>query len=93
MVSVKPSGDDVYRNLSPLPLQIEGFRRQIQWAIDDGLPSVICDRDTHRDSMRICRERDEEKKKIARVKGAPKEGVEPKASRTALEFCRMGNSE
>jgi Tat protein secretion system quality control protein TatD with DNase activity len=94
MDNVNASGDDAYRNLSPPPLQIEGFRRQIQWAMDFGLPSVIRDRDARRDCMRIPREeRRGEGEGIAQVKGVPEEEISQKTPWTALELFRMEKGE
>ena len=94
MDNVNASGDDVCRNLSPLPLQIEGFRRQIQWAMDFGLSSVTRDRDARRDCMRMNEEeRRGEDEGMAQAKGFPVEEIPQETLRTALELLRMEKGE
>jgi TatD DNase family protein len=47
---------DYYRNLSKKDVQQHWFRRQIQLALELGLPIVIHDRDANDDVMRILKE-------------------------------------
>ena len=49
-------GLDYYRNLSKKDVQQHWFRRQIQLALELGLPIVIHDRDANDDVMRILKE-------------------------------------
>ena len=49
---------DFYRDLSPRPLQREAFQRQIEMALELGLPLVIHDRQAHEEVAGILQDMD-----------------------------------
>ena len=53
VVAVGEIGLDYFRDLSPREEQIEAFRRQLELAVEQGLPVVIHDRDAHDDVAEI----------------------------------------
>ncbi len=57
-VAVGECGLDFYRDRSPRPLQREAFSRQVELALELGLPLVIHDREAHAEVLGILREQD-----------------------------------
>jgi len=57
-VAVGECGLDFYRDRSPRPRQREAFSRQVELALDLGLPLVIHDREAHTEVLGILREQD-----------------------------------
>lgn len=53
IVAVGEIGLDYYRNLSPKDIQIEVFKRQIEFAIDMNLPIIIHERESFYDLINI----------------------------------------
>ncbi|ADG80991.1 TatD family hydrolase [Thermincola potens] len=56
VVAIGEIGLDYYRDLSPRELQQERFRKQIELAIEVGLPIIVHDREAHGDTMAILKE-------------------------------------
>jgi TatD DNase family protein len=55
VVAIGECGLDYYRDLSPRNLQRSAFERQIEIAIDSGLPLFLHQRDAHKDFLAILR--------------------------------------
>lgn len=53
ILAIGEIGLDFYRNLSPKEIQIEVFKKQIEFAIDLGLPIIIHERDSFWDTVEI----------------------------------------
>jgi TatD DNase family protein len=53
VVAVGEIGLDYFRDLSPRPVQVEAFRRQIELAWEMSLPIVVHDRDAHDEVLAV----------------------------------------
>ncbi len=56
VVAIGEAGLDFYRDLSPRPVQRDVFRRQVELALELGLPLIVHDRDAHDETLDILRE-------------------------------------
>lgn len=56
VVALGEMGLDYYRNLSPRDMQKEMFRKQIELAVEVGLPIIVHDREAHGDTVEILRQ-------------------------------------
>ncbi|MDR0854582.1 MAG: TatD family hydrolase [Clostridiales Family XIII bacterium] len=56
VVAIGEIGLDYYRNLSPVPVQRDAFRKQIRLALELGMPITIHDRDSKGEAVAILEE-------------------------------------
>jgi len=59
VVAVGEMGLDFHRNLSPRDIQIEAFKKQLDWAETLNLPVVVHDREAHQETMDILKDHPE----------------------------------
>ncbi|MEW6033092.1 MAG: TatD family hydrolase [Bacillota bacterium] len=80
VVAIGEAGLDFYRDLSPRPVQKDVFRRQVDLALELGLPLVVHDRDAHEETLDV----------LSRAYGGSRPGDRP--IRAGVMHCFAGDA-